>query len=90
LAEISPVKDANGLVTLPEGDEVNCVTNGSGVGLADCADKDEYAPETSKSRARAQTEPKTCFTKILRNKDADTSRLDALGERAAARAGGMN
>ena len=65
----------------PMGDEVICDTKGSGVALALCAETRLDAPSASKSMAMAQQEPKTCFTKILRNKDADASRLDALGER---------
>src|SRR6267143_4632360 len=72
LAEMSLAKDVKGLLATPDGDEVICATNGSGVALADCAETRENAPQTSMSRARAQHEPKTCFTKVLRNKDADT------------------
>src|SRR4029079_14298521 len=65
VAVMSPANDANGLRMSPAGDEVICDTKGSGVALALCAETRVDAPSTSKSRAMAQQEPKTCFTKIL-------------------------
>ena len=63
------------------GVDVSWATNGSGVGLDVWATTEETAPAVRADTMIAHMNQKTCFTKILRNKDADTSGLDALGER---------
>jgi hypothetical protein len=73
---MSPAK----LPKLAEGVEVNCTTKGSGVGLADWPSENENAPQASVNAAIAQKTRKAGFTKSSANKDAETSRLDALGE----------
>jgi len=64
------------------GVEVSWTVNGSGVGLDVWAETEASEPPITTGMMMAHKNQKACFTNFLRNdnKDADTSRLDALGE----------